>query len=989
MSSRAAVIGFVLLVLSAVGAAAKGPESEPAVAIRFGVHPNFERAVFDWPLPIEYRLEQRGAAVTVSFDRTAKFDEAAFAAGLSHVAKLNAVRRDEGRLVVSVTLAPGIELRHFRTGTRVVLDFTRSATPAPAKSTAAPKPEKPPAPAHKTPSVTKAATALAAIAPAAAPAAPASPSQAAASAPTPQVAPAPATAVAPREIGVKVEPVRGADGRALRFSWPEIVPAAVFSRGGYLWIVFGRRAVLDLSALRSRRDETMGEFEVIEAEGAALRLNPPDGANAVATRDGTAWVIELLRKPRPPAVVATMSTRGEDDPVAARVYVDLEGAQSVIRLRDPEVGDTLTVVTSAASSAGVSEGRQFPQFEVLPSVQGLALRGATDGLVVRPLGNAVEIAAARGLFVSPLKAAPKAAQEKPKLKPPSLPRLFDLAGWRHGGPENFTEDRQQLLGTVAAAPEGGRTQPRVEMARFLFAYGQATEALAVLRVIAQEDPEAMSTAPLRAIRGVSALLVDDLEEAARQLGHNSLDNQPEAAYWRGALAVAQGNAKTAMQFFSRGADISSSYPPPFAVRLGLALAEARIAADDFDGAQAKLEAMAARAMTQGDQAAIAYLRGRLAAAQGDRPAATAIWEEIESGPNSPVRINAALARIDTLLAAGEMTPAQAIDALDRLRFAWRGDELEFAVLRRLGAIQLATGEYRAGLITLRQALTLFPDARDAKAVATEMAAAFEKLYVDGAADRLSPVQAIGLYEEFRELSPPGPRGDEIARRLADRLIAVDLLDRAADLLEDQIKFRLAGVTKAQAGARLAFVRLLDRNGDAALEALKLSEAPDLPAELVRDRRRLEARALADLGRGAAALERLAGDAATEADLLRADIHWKTQNWPGAAEALTRLAGAPPADKQPMPDDQARQVIHLAVALALAHDEPGLKALRERFGPSMGRGQHKDVFAVLTSERAGPLNDFSAIASRIATVAPFRSFLAGYRERLVGGGTPKS
>ena len=38
-----------------------------------------------------------------------------------------------------------------------------------------------------------------------------------------------------------------------------------------------------------------------------------------------------------------------------------------------------------------------------------------------------------------------------------------------------------------------------------------------------------------------------------------------------------------------------------------------------------------------------------------------------------------------------------------------------------------------------------------------------------------------MFYEFRELTPIGRRGDELIRRLADRLASIDLLDQAAEL----------------------------------------------------------------------------------------------------------------------------------------------------------------------------------------------------------------
>src|SRR3546814_16240897 len=86
------------------------------------------------------------------------------------------------------------------------------------------------------------------------------------------------------------------------------------------------------------------------------------------------------------------------------------------------------------------------------------------------------------------------------------------------------------------------------------------------------------------------------------------------------------------------------------------------------------------------------------------------------------------------------------------------------------------------------------------------------------------------------------------QKLVDRLVNVDLLNRAADLLEHQVRFRLKGKEKARAGLKLAVIRLLDQNADGAVAALHGSRTTDLPPELEDDRRRGEAQAMSELDR---------------------------------------------------------------------------------------------------------------------------------------------
>ncbi len=96
-------------------------------------------------------------------------------------------------------------------------------------------------------------------------------------------------------------------------------------------------------------------------------------------------------------------------------------------------------------------------------------------------------------------------------------------------------------------------------------------------------------------------------------------------------------------------------------------------------------------------------------------------------------------------------------------------------------------------------------------------------------DDMAPIDALGTFYEYRELTPIGRRGDEMIRRLADRLVGVDLLDQAADLLQYQVDKRLEGAARAQVAARLAMVYLMNRKPERAIAALRSSRIADLSA----------------------------------------------------------------------------------------------------------------------------------------------------------------
>ena len=135
---------------------------------------------------------------------------------------------------------------------------------------------------------------------------------------------------------------------------------------------------------------------------------------------------------------------------------------------------------------------------------------------------------------------------------------------------------------------------------------------------------------------------------------------------------------------------------------------------------------------------------------------------------------------------GRIKPAEAIDALEQLRYRWRGDALELSTLRKLGNLYFAQKRWREGLGVLRVAALNFANTDLGREAQDDMRHAFADLFLRGKADAMRPIEALSLFYDFIELTPIGADGDEMIRRLSDRLVAVDLLAPAEQLLDHQV-----------------------------------------------------------------------------------------------------------------------------------------------------------------------------------------------------------
>ena len=916
---------------------------------------------------------------------------------------------------VTLTLPEAARVKHFRYGPKVVIDVLAAApadadedlVPLAPASKQMPEPvadaptNAPPAPDNRaaTPSPHPvAATPEQAAAPeetappeeAAAPKEMADPKDAAATAET--IRPL-APVDPPREAAASVPAAPQKDGAprsaptaetvSLRFDWEQPVAAAVFRRAGSLWTVFDAATPQDLEALRAAGGALIHTIERIPVERATvLRMTTAEGVNPRLRRDGLAWIFDFSR--RPLAAREAIESRAEvTSPTDARLFLPVPEPGEPIVFTDPEVGDSLVIIPVVPLAHGIRRAYAYPQFRLLATAQGVAIQPLVDDLRVRSTREGIELTGEGTLRISPVSEATRAGARFGAAE--DLARAMNLARWEDGDLSAFVDRKRRLVLAIAEAADPAREGPRLELTRFYLAHAFGAETLGVLKLIAEDRPGIEAEAEFRVMRGVGNLLMGRFGQAREDLFHHSVDGIDEGALWRIAASATDGGVAREAGDIERIVSIVPSYPKPLRVAVGPLVAEAAIALGHVNQAAYLLDMLGAEALGPVATADLGYLQGRLLEAGGDVDGAVAKWTELEHASQRWARAKALLARNALLLKSGRISRTEAIEALEQLRFAWRDDALEFGLLRRLGRLYIEERMYPDGLRSLRQAATHFPEYPGTAEVTREMARTFEDLYLGDRGETLPPMTAIALYDEFQELTPAGDKGNEMIRRLADRLVQVDLLPRAAALLEDQVRLRLGGIDKARVGARLALVHMLDRKPDQALAALQNSEESDLPEGLDSQRRHLRAQTLAELGRGDLALAALEGDDGKDADLIRANIFWNDEDWIRTGMVLRRvIAAGGVRPGKALTEEQASQVLNLAVALTLAGNERSVAQVRRGYGKAMDATPYGEAFRLIANPGFADPSQFRTVAAKVSEAEGFQTYLAAFRERLDQG-----
>jgi hypothetical protein len=242
----------------------------------------------------------------------------------------------------------------------------------------------------------------------------------------------------------------------------------------------------------------------------------------------------------------------------------------------------------------------------------------------------------------------------------------------------------------------------------------------------------------------------------------------------------------------------------------------------------------------------------------------------------------------------------------------------------------------------------------------------------------SPIDFVTTVDENADVALDTGDDDALQQALADRLLALDLPDRAKPILEKLMRSAKSDTAKARFGASLATLDAHEGDDAAAQSVLDASKAPSLPPALTEQRTILRAEVVARLGNpaaGAAMLVPFRTGGATEA---RAQILENASNWPGAEQAWSDCVALTLPDSGMLSEAQTRMMLRLATATARASDDASLADLRVKYGSRVGPGPLGDMFRLLTAEPVRTTADISRSQREISLAASLPADLKALR-----------
>jgi len=969
--------------------------SLPEIKLRTGTYEKFTRLVFDWPKDVSYQVYPGAGKMTVRFAAPMRIDVSALARFAPPWVKNASWRIDGGSTVVEFETDSDSGYHDFKDGHRIVLDVLAPKTDAAAY--APPGLAKPTVTKIDTRKVNASAAQVAAIAQTVAKLQPekaeAKPAE---TKPAPQKpdakpeiksadakpqTPPPAAQAAVADIAPIADGKRTRDGAVITFKGAGGRASAVFVRGLTAWVVLENAPNFDARNLKASLGDFAARLEAVSSNGLGiLRITLKAPAEIGARGLGPNLEVEIAPSVAPPPVVIGFA-RNQSDPKRASLSTLLPAADHAFQLMDPSGGDLLTIIP-AQPGRGVPALRSFADFAALPTASGLVISPYADDLQVSVDASRVSISRPSGLSLTPPQ-MPVAQTPSALARSGDGPSYMNFAQWGQeggmAGGGSFLATERKLTQIVAHADPQKSAAARLNLARFYLANGFAAETLGLLNLLQAKDPALAGDAQLATMRAVAEYLMGRYRDAHNDLAGSSFDADRHAAMWRGLIEARMENWQDARAHLEQAGPVLRRYSLSWQANAVLADADAALGLGRLDLADAALHRMPLE-LDAKQSLAVELAQARVLAGENRYAAATSHFTAVEKGGDEELASRAVFYHTSAALNAGAITAPQAIDQLERLRFRWRGDGLELKTLRKLASLYFGGNKWREGLKILRVANQSFQGEDAGRIAQDDMRGAFVNLFLKGGADKMKPVDALALFYDNLDLTPIGPDGDEMIRRMSDRLVAVDLLGPAANLLAYQVDKRLDGIAKAQVATRLAAVYLMDHKADKAVATIRDSQISGLPDQEMHERMLLEARAFAALKQWDNALDLVAVDQADDTKRLRADIYWESGNWALAGQKSEDLLGNRWSDVGPLSDIERSQLLRAAVAYSLANDEASLARVRDHFAAKMKGTPDGNLFQVLSADIDQHGLAFRDAAARIASLDTLEAFMKDFSRR---------
>ncbi len=771
---------------------------------------------------------------------------------------------------------------------------------------------------------------------------------------------------------------------SLSFAWNTPVNLAAFERNGKIWLVFDHLQQVDVENLKKTAGQlAQNIIQFPHPLATLIQISPAPNVKISIRKEGLLWVADLYTQDLPDHQFQNLTIYTQYDSLKQPyLYIPTEFAGNIISIIDPEIGDIISLAPSSVPDLGVATQYTYPEFEILKTIQGLAfVINAPDIMLTRGNSGLTFRAQGRGLNITSDLDSLKYYQ---RMKEQNLgSKAFNLQIPQKLQEMHFRDAVEFIKKDIINAPQNRKNKIRLELARYYIYNGLGTNALYILNQMKKAQLPEAQTDDFHALRGIANFLTHRYAEAVTDFEQGTLPERNEGIFWRTLAQSAYEFKEPNNAIIFAHISVIKDYPQEIKDQIALIAAENALKSGDDLAAQNFIDILrSVQDRLRNLTPHINYLAAKKLELQGYPRNAIKEYRNIIHSSSTKY---SSLARYENAILSQRinvMPIRSAIAELERLRFAWNEKDFKLNLLDKLAELYLKDFDYHNALRTLNEAIMIAKNEDKQLTLNNKMIRVFEEIFLSNQADeKLSPIKALALYNDFNWLADASSKKNQITQRLADRLVAVDLLPRAYGLLSSLIqKPEISDEMRARVGARMAIINLFEEEPHNAIEILKFSDSPSLSNATAALRRIIMAKALSAMDQTDAALELLKDDYSKNALRLKFEIYWHSKRWSEAADTIKLLVEEPIAN-QPLSQEQITYILDWATALKQAGKDTILLRLRNKFIAQFNNTKYHSIFNILTNNLEENKIDIKEINTIVNDVKSFTDYAKLYTESL--------
>lgn len=771
---------------------------------------------------------------------------------------------------------------------------------------------------------------------------------------------------------------------SVRFAWNNPVNMATFTRNNKIWIVFDHQNKFDIDILKADAKHMAKEIYTLpHPSGSIIIIEPAPGVKHALRKEGLLWILDLYTGVPPSFKIDNYTIFTQFDSLKnSYLFIPTPSAGNILSFIDPEIGDIITVSPTSRLGHGIEKPYRYPDFDILQSSQGFALVLNTSDIILNRGNSGLTLKAmGRGLNITHNLDALKRNQYLTQTET-SSDKAFDLQIPENLSKMNLAEVTEKFKKQIVSASMNEKNALRLKLAQYYVHNGLGSEALFILNQMKKLKLPETKTDHFYALSGIANFLARRYDLAIKDFSQNNLLQTDEGIFWHTISKSAKEHNEENNATILAHVSLMRDYPQAIKDQISVIAAKNAIETGDDLSSQNFIDILNnTPERLRNLEPQIIYLNAQKLEMQGYMRNAIKQYKkliDIDSAMFSSYgRLRYAV--IGEILKF--ITLPEAIAELEKLRFAWGEKEFKVRLLNQLSKLYLKNNDYYNALRVLNDVGFLVNEDQR-PSIARRMVKIFEDIFIGNHADTvLSPVKALALFQDFKWLAPLSKNHHLIIQKLADRLVAVDLLSRAQELLMTLLyKADLTEEEQAKVGARIAIIYLFEGKPTNALNAIEATEFSNIPDALKNQRNIIASRALSDMGRSDEALELIRDDFSTQAILRKFEVYWNAQDWDKASNTIKYLIEEPVKGK-PLSTEQINYILDWATTLKQAGKETVLIRLKNKFAPFFEGTAHQSAFNVLTNHLEADKIDIGSIKTVISDIKNFNNFARFYTGKL--------